>query len=68
MIGMIIFTNTSGGMITPNDGGPSIRFAWRDCDGIGPADIGHSTEVDFFLEVSNGVQRAICVRRKSLAT
>lgn len=64
MDGSIIKTDPAGGMIKPVAGGPTVRFSWHDCDDIHPTDVGHGTQVVFYIEKVAGRDRAIGVRRQ----
>jgi hypothetical protein len=62
MTGTIKYTNTSGGKIKPDNESASVPFWWADCE-FGPNDVGYGVEVQFYIEVVSGHDRAIGVRR-----
>ena len=71
MLGRIRSTDSKGGLITPFAGkmGDAVRFAWADCQGLGPMDCGHGVVVEFYLDESGPgrMPRAIAVRRARTA-
>ncbi len=63
MTGQIAITSLKGGRIV-TDTGEAFHFAWCDCGGdVKPNNVGHSTRVEFHVQVVGAVAKAIGVRR-----